>query len=85
MNITLIQQTPKPIETISNIASICYDSNPEDPMKLVKHLYKNGHHSCYEHIYFTFKKIIMKKILGLIFGVVATKRNCPQLIWQLKH
>ena len=24
-------------------------------MKLVQHLYKNGHHSVFEHIYFTFK------------------------------
>lgn len=55
MRVTLIQQTPNPIETISNIASICYDSTPSDPMKLVKHLYKNGHLSVYEHIYFTFK------------------------------
>lgn len=55
MNVKLIQETPNPIETISQIASICYDSNPADPMKLVKHLYKNGHHSVFEHIYFTFK------------------------------
>ena len=55
MNVTLIQQTPNPIETIAQIASICYDSDPKDPLKLVKHLYKNGHHSCFEHIYFTFK------------------------------
>ena len=55
MNVKLIQQTENPIETISKIASICYDSNPADPMKLVKHLYKNGHHSVFEHIYFTFK------------------------------
>lgn len=55
MQVTLIQATPEPIETISNIASICYDSNPKDPLKLVKHLYKNGHHSVFEHIYFTFK------------------------------
>ena len=55
MQVTLIQQTPNPIETIAKIASICYDSNPNDPMKLVKHLYKNGHFSVYEHIYFTFK------------------------------
>ena len=54
MRVTLIQQTPNPIETISTIASICYDSDPKDPMKLVKHLYKNGHHSVFEHIYFTF-------------------------------
>jgi thymidylate synthase (FAD) len=55
MRVTLIQQTPNPIETISSIASICYDSDPKDPMKLVKHLYNNGHHSCFEHIYFTFR------------------------------
>ena len=55
MQVTLIQATPNPIETIAQIASICYDSDPKDPMKLVKHLYKNGHHSCFEHIYFTFK------------------------------
>lgn len=55
MQVTLIQQTPKPIETIAQIASICYDSNPKDPMKLVNHLYKSGHHSVFEHIYFTFK------------------------------
>lgn len=55
MRVTLIQSTPNPIEMISTIASICYDSNPDDPMKLVKHLYRNGHHSVMEHIYFTFK------------------------------
>ena len=55
MNVTLIQQTPNPVETIAQIASICYDSDPKDPMKLVKHLYRNGHHSVFEHIYFTFK------------------------------
>ena len=55
MKITLIQQTPNPIETIAQIASICYDSDPKDPMRLVRHLYNNGHHSCFEHIYFTFK------------------------------
>ena len=55
MQVTLIQQTPNPIETIAKIASICYDSDPKDPLKLVKHLYKNGHHSVMEHIYFTFK------------------------------
>jgi thymidylate synthase (FAD) len=55
MKVTLIQATPKPIETIAQIASICYDSDPKDPMKLVRHLYNNGHHSVMEHIYFTFK------------------------------
>ena len=55
MQVTLIQATPNPIETISKIASICYDSDPKNPLGLVRHLYKNGHHSCFEHIYFTFK------------------------------
>lgn len=55
MNVTLIQATPNPIETIAQIASICYDSDPKNPLGLVKHLYRNGHHSVFEHIYFTFK------------------------------
>ena len=55
MNVTLIQATPHPIETIAQIASICYDSVPKNPLGLVKHLYRNGHHSVFEHIYFTFK------------------------------
>ena len=55
MNVTLIQATPNPVETIAQIASICYDSDPKDPIKLVQHLYKGGHHSVFEHIYFTFK------------------------------
>ena len=55
MNVTLIQSTPNPVETIAQIASICYDSDPKNPMALVKHLYKNAHDSVFEHIYFTFK------------------------------
>ena len=55
MKVTLIQATPNPIEIIAQIASICYDSNPSNPMKLVEHCYKNGHLSVMEHIYFTFK------------------------------
>ena len=55
MKVSLIQATPKPIETIAQIASICYDSDPKNALGLVKHLYRNGHHSVFEHIYFTFK------------------------------
>ena len=55
MKVTLVQATPNPVETIAQIASICYDSDPKAPMKLVQHLYKGGHHSVFEHIYFTFK------------------------------
>ena len=35
MNVTLIQATPNAIETIAQIASICYDSDPKNPMGLV--------------------------------------------------
>lgn len=52
MNVTLIQCTQKPVETIATIASICYDSYPANGV--VKHLYENGHHSVFEHVYFTF-------------------------------
>lgn len=55
MQVTLVQATPNPVETIAQIASICYDSKPTSPIGLVRHLYKNGHHSVFEHIYFTFK------------------------------
>ena len=55
MRVELIQATENPIETIAKIASICYDSDPKNPKGLVNHLYKNGHHSVFEHIYFTFK------------------------------
>lgn len=55
MLVTLIQATPDPIKTIAKIASICYDSDPKNPLALVNHLYRNGHHSVFEHIYFTFK------------------------------
>ena len=55
MKVTLVQATPNPVETIAQIASICYDSDPKNPMVLVKHLYNNGHMSVMEHIYFTFK------------------------------
>lgn len=55
MKVTLIQATPDPIKTIAQIASICYDSDPKNALGLVKHLYRNGHHSVFEHIYFTFR------------------------------
>ena len=55
MKVELIQKTEDPVKTIADIASICYDSHPDNPMGLVKHLYKNGHHSVFEHVFFTFK------------------------------
>ena len=54
MKVTLIESTPNPIERIAQYASICYDSDPADPAKLVDHLYKCGHHSVFEHVSFTF-------------------------------
>ena len=56
MNITLIQATPNPIKLITDVASICYGNDEAKyPDKLLMHLFKNGHHSTFEHVYFTFK------------------------------
>lgn len=55
MNVQLIQSTPNIVEFLASIASICYDSSPKNPMGLVRHLYKSGHHSVFEHVYFTWK------------------------------
>lgn len=55
MKVSLVQATSAPVEFIAQIASICYDSDPKNALGLVKHLYKNGHHSVVEHVYFTFK------------------------------
>ena len=56
MKVTLIQQTADPLKFIADIASICYGKDEaKDPLKLVRHLYANGHHSVFEHVYFTFK------------------------------
>ena len=56
MNITLIQATPNPIKLITDVASICYGNDEAKyPDKLLIHLFKNGHHSTFEHVYFTFK------------------------------
>lgn len=55
MKVTLIQATPQPVKTIAAIASVCYDSDPKNPLKLVKLLYNNGHHSVFEHICFTWR------------------------------
>ena len=54
MVVELIQSTPHPIETIARIASVCYGKEAKDPEKLFRHLYLNGHHSVFEHIYYTF-------------------------------
>lgn len=55
LKVTLEQATPNAIDFIAKIASICYDSAPKSSIGLVKHLYRNGHHSVFEHVYFTFK------------------------------
>ena len=54
MKVTLIRATERPVDLICEAASICYDSLPKDKAKLVQHLYKNGHHSVFEHVSFTY-------------------------------
>lgn len=56
MKVTLIEQTPNPVQKIADIASICYGKDKSsNPDKLLHSLYENGHHSVFEHVYFTFK------------------------------
>lgn len=42
------------IEFISRIASVCYQSSPKAPKKLVETLIKSGHLSVLEHVYVAF-------------------------------
>jgi thymidylate synthase (FAD) len=56
MKVELIQATTNPIKLIADIASICYGKEEaNNPEKLVKNLNKLGHHSVFEHVWFTFK------------------------------
>lgn len=56
MKVTLIQETPNPVETIANIATICYGKDKaKNPKKLVENLLRLKHLSVFEHIYFTWK------------------------------
>jgi len=56
MQVTLVQAPTQPLQLIADIASICYGKDQaSDSVKLVKHLFKNGHHSVFEHIHYTFK------------------------------
>jgi len=56
MKVTLVRATENPIDLIATAASICYGKDEaKNPKKLVEKVYKNGHLSCMEHVYFTFK------------------------------
>ena len=56
MKVSLIQETSNPVETIANIAGICYGKDKaKNPKKLVENLLKLEHLSVFEHIYFTWK------------------------------
>lgn len=56
MKVTLIQETPNPVETIANIATICYGKDKaKNPKKLVENLLRLKHLSVFEHVYFTWK------------------------------
>lgn len=56
MQITLLRSTDKPLELITNAASICYGKeSSSNPSKLLSHLHQLGHHSVFEHIYYTWK------------------------------
>ena len=56
VTVECIQATPDPIEFVSKIASICVGrGDAQDPKALFQKLYDLGHHSVFEHVYFTFR------------------------------
>lgn len=55
MKVDLVQHTPDLIPFLAKIASICYNSDPKNQMGLIKHLYESGHHSVFEHVWFTWR------------------------------
>jgi thymidylate synthase (FAD) len=56
LKVKLVQATPNPVKLITDVASICYGNDEAKyPERLFKHLYESGHHSTFEHVYFTFK------------------------------
>lgn len=56
MKVRLVQATKDPIKFMADMASICYGhEEAKNPQKLVERLNKLGHHSVFEHVYYTFK------------------------------
>ena len=55
VTVECIQATPDPIEFVSKIASMCETRDAQDPKALFQKLYDLGHHSVFEHVYFTFR------------------------------
>lgn len=56
MRVDLIQATENAKDLITRAASICYGKEEaKDQNKLLRTLYRLGHHSVMEHIYFTWK------------------------------
>lgn len=56
MKVELVQHTPNPLKLITDVASICYGKEEANyPERLLRHLNKLGHHSVFEHVYYTFK------------------------------
>jgi thymidylate synthase (FAD) len=62
MNVYLLTYTPEPEKTIYRCARVCYsenlkieeDINDVEMKRLLKSLYKSGHHSVFENVVFTF-------------------------------
>ena len=55
MKVSLVQASPNAAKMVADIASICYGKEEaQNPDKLLKHLFKEKHHSVLEHVYFTF-------------------------------
>lgn len=56
MKVKLVQATPNAGKMIADIASICYGKEEaKNPDRLLRNLFKLGHGSTFEHVYYTFK------------------------------
>ena len=71
MQVTLIQETLNPISTISQIASICYDSTPSDPMKYVLP------NACCTELYLSCN---LRELIH-----IANERLCTRAQWEIRE
>lgn len=87
MEVKLINYTPDPLVTIETAAGNCYGGlNKPGSGKTMAHCYKNGHHSVFEHVSFTFKisgvsRALMAQLtrhrIGAAFSI-RSQRYCDE-------
>lgn len=82
-NVSLVStNTDDPIRLITDIASVCYDSQPKDPEKFIKHLYMSGHLSAFEFVDYTFK---LEHISRAAANQMVRHRECSFMQRSQRH